>query len=143
MAIEVTPEIKIQEKEIELNFVRSSGPGGQNINKVSTAVQLRLDIKSSASLPVDVKKRLFAIAKKKINKDGVLVITANRYRTQEQNRQDALERLISLVQKASVRQKPRKPTVPNRRAKQKRLDQKHRRSEVKRMREKYSFEDDW
>ena len=143
MAIEVTPEIKIQEKEIELNFVRSSGPGGQNINKVSTAVQLRFDIKSSASLPVDVKKRLFAIAKKKINKDGVLVITANRYRTQEQNRQDALERLISLVQKASVRQKPRKPTVPNRRAKQKRLDQKHRRSEVKRMREKYSFEDDW
>ena len=72
-----------------------------------------------------------------------MVITANRYRTQEQNRQDALERLISLVQKASVRQKPRKPTVPNRRAKQKRLDQKHRRSEVKRMREKYSFEDDW
>ena len=69
MAIEVTPEIKIQEKEIELNFVRSSGPGGQNINKVSTAVQLRLDIKSSASLPVDVKKRLFAIAKKKINKE--------------------------------------------------------------------------
>jgi len=126
--------ISIDENEIHEDFVRSSGPGGQNVNKVATAVQLRFNVTPSSSLPDDVKERLVKIAGKKITKDGELVIKAARFRTQEMNRKDALERLIDLIKRAIVVPRPRRKTKPTKASKERRMEMKHKRSEVKTMR---------
>jgi len=124
----------IDEKELQWAFVQSSGPGGQNVNKVATAVQLRFDVAHSASLPEDVRGRLARLAGWRITQDGVLIIEAKRYRSQEKNRQDALKRLADLLQKASEKPKTRRKTKPTLASQQQRLAKKRRRSEVKRLR---------
>ncbi len=131
--IEINPALSIDESEIQLDFVRSSGPGGQNINKVTTAAQLRFDL-NNAHLPEDVKTRLASIAHNRITSDGYLLIEAKRFRTQEQNRADAIARLVALIQKAGEPIKPRKHTRPTFASKQKRLEEKRRRSEIKSLR---------
>src|SRR3954469_6320644 len=110
--IRITDQIAIDEREIEESFIRSSGPGGQNVNKLATAVQLRFDVRGSPSLPSDVRTRLERLAGRRLTGEGVLVITAQRHRTQERNRQDALDRLIELIRTAAVAPKPRRPTRP-------------------------------
>lgn len=132
--IEVTGTIKLEEDELHFDFVRSAGPGGQNVNKVSTAVQLRFDVRNSLSLPPDLKERLIKQAGSAVTLEGVLVLTARRYRTQEQNRQDAIQRLSHLIQKAAVVPPKRKPTRPGAAASGARLKSKTRRGEVKRAR---------
>src|SRR5512139_1088618 len=107
--IRITETIAIDEGEIEETFIRASGPGGQNVNKLATAVQLRFDVLHSPSLPDDVRTRAMRLAGRKLTRDGVLVITAQRFRTQERNRQDALERLVALIREAAVAPKPRRP----------------------------------
>ncbi|MBE0644563.1 MAG: aminoacyl-tRNA hydrolase [Bacteroidetes bacterium] len=131
----VTAEIRIPDTEIEERFVRSSGPGGQNVNKVATAVQLRFDVFRSPSLPDEVRSRLLRQAAARITDDGILLIEARRYRTQERNRQDARERLLKLVQKAALPPRPRKPTRPTRASNLKRLESKRRRGEIKKSRQ--------
>jgi ribosome-associated protein len=132
--IPITSTISIDERELQLEFVRASGPGGQKVNKVATAVQLRFDVINSPSLPDDVRTRLIRIAGKRMTEDGVLVIEAKRYRTQDRNRKDAIDRLISLIQKAAVQPKPRRKTKPTLASKERRLENKRRRSETKRRR---------
>ncbi len=129
--IPVTDGISINENEIVEEFVRASGPGGQNVNKVATAVQLRYNVAESTTLPHDVRKRLIGLAGRRMTADGVLIIQARRFRTQEQNRRDAMERLISLVRKAVEKPKSRRMTKPSPTAKQHRLDAKRRRGQVK------------
>lgn len=119
--IPITPQITLRDEEISEEFVRSSGAGGQNVNKVSTAVQLRFDVAASPSLPDDVKARLLKIAGKRVNSEGVLLIKSQSFRTQERNRQDALERLVELIQQAAVRPVVRRPTKPTRGSKERRL----------------------
>jgi ribosome-associated protein len=133
--LRVTPTIAIDEREIEERFVRASGPGGQNVNKLSTAVQLRFDVRRSPSLPDAVRARLEPLAGRRLTNDGVLVITAQRFRTQERNRQDALDRLIALIRQAAVAPKPRRPTKPTRAARERRLAGKKRRASIKGMRQ--------
>jgi ribosome-associated protein len=123
------------ENELTFEYIRASGPGGQNVNKVATAVQLRFDVANSPSLREDVKTRLMKLAGKRVTMDGVLVIEAKRYRTQEQNRFDALERFYGLLKKASERPNTRKATRPTRSSKEKRLEEKRRRGETKRTRQ--------
>jgi ribosome-associated protein len=130
----ITPAISIDENEIQLEFVRSSGPGGQNVNRVATAVQLRFDVRNSPSLPDDVRQRLTRIAGKRVTEDGVLIIDARRYRTQERNRQDAIDRLVELIRRAARKPKVRRPTRPTAKSKRRRLEAKRRRSEKKRLR---------
>jgi ribosome-associated protein len=140
--IRITRDISIDESEIEQEFVHASGPGGQNVNKVATAVQLRFDVAGSPSLPDDVRKRLVRLAGKRITKDGVLIVEARRFGTQAQNRQDAIARLVELIRKATVKPKPRRKTKPTLASKKRRLEVKRRRSETKRTRQSIpSYED--
>jgi ribosome-associated protein len=132
--IQLTPTLALDEDEIQISFVQSSGPGGQNVNKVATAAQLRFDVGQSSSLPPKVRERLIKLAGNSITKDGWLVIDARRYRTQERNRQDAIDRLTEWVRAAAVEPKRRRPTKPSRAARQRRLQSKRRRGEVKRLR---------
>lgn len=132
--IRVNAQIELDEREIQEDFVRASGPGGQNVNKVSTAVQLRFDVARSPSLPDAVRERLTAIAGRRMTQDGVLIIEAERYRSQRRNRDDALERLLELIREACEVDKPRRPTRPTLASKKRRLDSKQRRGETKKLR---------
>ncbi len=132
--IRITDRISIDEAELDESFVRSSGPGGQNVNKLSTAVQLRFDVRQSPSLPNDVAVRLMRLAGKRLTKDGVIVIVAQRHRTQERNRADALDRLVELIREAAVPPVPRRATKPPRSSKKQRLESKKRRSGIKSLR---------
>jgi ribosome-associated protein len=132
--IQVTPEIALDENELQLEFVRSSGPGGQNVNKVSTAVQLRFDVAASPSLPQAVRQRLLSLEKGRINDKGILIIDAQRFRTQGANRQDAVERLLEMIRRAAQKPKSRRKTRPTLASKERRLEIKHRRSQTKNLR---------
>jgi ribosome-associated protein len=132
--IQITPDLAIDESEIQQEFVRASGPGGQHVNRVATAVQLRFDVANSPSLPQDVRARLVQLAGKRMTKEGVLLVESQRFRTQEQNRQDALERLIGLIRQATKKPKRRRKTRPTRASKERRLEKKRRQSEKKRLR---------
>jgi ribosome-associated protein len=133
--IRITGRISIDEREIVENFVRASGPGGQNVNKLSTAVQLRFDVRGSPSLPPDVAARLERLAGARLTRDGVLVITAQRHRTQLRNRQDALDRLVELIRAAATPPAPRRPTKPTRASRERRIEGKKRRAKVKGLRQ--------
>ena len=129
--IQVTRMIKIDESEIQENFIRASGPGGQNVNKVATTVQLRFDVANSRSLPDEVRKRLISLAGNRITEDGVLIIEARRFRTQGRNREDATERLVKMIRKAAQRPQIRRKTRPTLASKKRRLESKQRSSKAK------------
>ena len=132
--IRVTDTIAIDESELEESFVRSSGPGGQNVNKLSTAVQLRFDVRRTPSLPNDVAVRLMRLAGKRMTKDGVLVLIAQNHRTQERNRAEARERLFALIEQAAVAPIPRRATKPPKASREKRIEGKKRRAGIKHLR---------
>jgi ribosome-associated protein len=132
--LEITPALQIDERELRIDFVRASGPGGQNVNKVATAAQLRFDVGAS-SLPDEAKARLIRLAGKRISNEGVLLIEAKRFRTQEQNREDAIQRFVELVRKSLVKPKARRKTKPTKAAKEKRLKEKKARAEIKKLRQ--------
>ena len=137
--LEITPSFFIDERELQFDFIRAGGPGGQNVNKVATAVQMRFDITNS-SLASDIKGRLIQLAGKRVNADGVLMFEAKRFRTQEQNREDAIQRLVELIRKALVKPKPRRKTKPSTASKEKRLKAKKVKGATKRIRQDKSFE---
>jgi ribosome-associated protein len=130
--IPITPQIVIGEDELEFKFVRASGPGGQNVNKVASAVQLRFDVAGSPSLEMPVRQRLARLAGRRLTLEGVLVIDARRFRSQERNRQDAIERLAALIRRAAEPPRPRLKTRPSRAKVERRLEAKHRRAQIKR-----------
>lgn len=132
--IEVTSDIKLHENEVEFDFVRGSGPGGQKVDRTASAVQLRFDIPDSDSLPVPVKQRLQRVARNRVTKDGVLIIEAKEHRSQTRNREAAIERLVELIRRAANPPKKRKPTKPPKSADERRLREKKRRSQKKRQR---------
>jgi ribosome-associated protein len=132
--IRIDARISIDEDELEERFIRASGPGGQNVNKLASAVQLRFDVRGSRNLPDDVRARLERLAGRRLTGEGVLVIAAQRHRTQERNRQDALDRLIELVRRAAVAPRPRRATRPSAGARERRLQSKKRRGSVKDLR---------
>jgi ribosome-associated protein len=139
--IQVTPTIAIDERELQWEFIRASGPGGQRVNKVSTAVQLRFDVANTAVLPEEIRERLMHLGGKRITSEGILIVEARRFRTQEKNRQDALDRLIKLIRKAAEKPKKRRRTKPTRASARRRLEEKSRRAETKRRRQPPSVED--
>jgi ribosome-associated protein len=132
--IRVTAHIDIDEREIDEQFVRASGPGGQNVNKLSTAVQLRFDVRHSPSLSSDARARLERLAGSRLTRDGVLVIIAQRHRTQGRNRQDALDRLLDFIRRAAVAPIKRRPTKPTRASRERRIEGKKRRAGIKHLR---------
>lgn len=132
--IRITSEIGLDEAEAQFHFVRSSGPGGQKVNKVATAAQLRFDAARSPCLPDDVRQRLMRLAGRRLTDKGVIVIDARRFRTQERNRQDALDRLVGLIRRAAAPPKRRRKTKPSPASRQRRLEDKRRRAELKRSR---------
>jgi ribosome-associated protein len=133
--IRITSSISIDERELDERFIRASGPGGQNVNKLSTAVQLRFDVRGSPNLPDGVRARLERLAGKRLTREGVLVIAAQRHRTQERNRQDALDRLIDLIRRAAVPPVARRPTRPTAGSRERRIESKKRRGAIKGMRQ--------
>jgi ribosome-associated protein len=133
--IRITGSIALDERDISESFVRASGPGGQNVNKVSTAVQLRFVTNGLTTLPEDVRERLKRLAGKRMTLDGEILLTAQRFRTQERNREDALARLVELVKAATERPKPRRPTKPTYGSKLRRLESKSKRSDIKGLRQ--------
>jgi ribosome-associated protein len=139
--LQVTPTIALEESELDEQFVRASGPGGQNVNKVATAVQLRFDVDRSPSLSDELKRRLRTIAGSRMTADGVLVIDARRHRTQADNREDARERLAELIRQAAVRPKRRRKTKPTAASKERRLTTKRRRADTKRGRRELGSDD--
>jgi ribosome-associated protein len=132
--ISVNRWIQIPEREVQLRFIRAAGPGGQNVNKVASAVELRFDVRHSMALPEEVRQRLMRQSGKKLNSAGVLIIQARRYRSQDRNRQDALERLVRLVRQAAVKPRARRPTRPSRASRESRLEIKRHRSRAKQRR---------
>jgi ribosome-associated protein len=140
LMLKITETIQISERELQFDYIRASGPGGQNVNKVATAVQLRFDISNSPSLASDLKGRLLRLAGNRVNADGVLLIEAKRFRTQEQNREDAIQRLVELLQKASAKPKKRLKTKPTKASKEERLKEKKQRGAVKKTRQSKSFD---
>ncbi|MBI5295726.1 MAG: aminoacyl-tRNA hydrolase [Chloroflexi bacterium] len=138
--LEITPTLSIDERELQIDFIRASGPGGQNVNKVATAVQLRFNVRGSASLPGEVKARLVRLGGSRVTLDGVLVLEAKRFRTQEGNREDAIQRFVELVRKAAHRPKKRHATRPTLASKEERLKAKKIRSGVKKGRRESSFD---
>ncbi|NUQ86714.1 MAG: aminoacyl-tRNA hydrolase [Anaerolineales bacterium] len=137
--LEITPNFHIDERELQFEYIRASGPGGQNVNKVATAVQLRFDVRSS-SLVEEAKARLISLAGKRVSSDGILVIEAKRFRTQEQNRDDAIRRFVELARKALSKPKARARTEPTRASREKRLKVKKARGEIKKIRQSRSYE---
>lgn len=138
--LQITPTIRIDEGELQFEYIRASGPGGQNVNKVATAVQLRFDIANSPALASNIKGRLIQLAGKRVNADGVLLIEAKRFRTQEKNREDAIHRFTLLVQKAAAKPKKRIKTAPTKASRERRLKAKKQRGEIKKRRRDKSFE---
>jgi ribosome-associated protein len=134
--ITINNDIEIAETEFQLTAVRAQGPGGQNVNKVSSAIQLRFDINASTSLPEEMKMRVLQLADRRISKDGIVTIKAQRFRSQDKNKDAAIGRLKDLILRATAKQKPRRPTKPSKRVKAKRLDDKSRRARLKQTRGK-------
>ena len=129
--IEINPRVTIDERELDFEFIRAGGPGGQNVNKVSTAVRLRFDVRNTTSMPPDIRERLIRLAGRRVGDDGFLTIHARTERTQESNRRDAIERLVELIQRASDKPKPRRATRPTLGSKERRLESKRKRGETK------------